>query len=59
MTDPCPHCTQAKRGCWVCTDEESDRAHHPDCPALFFTDKPERCRCMFLAMLDRPRMGDE
>lgn len=27
--------------------------HHPDCPALYYTDKPERCRCALLAMLDR------
>lgn len=31
------------------------RQHHPDCPALFFTDHPERCRCTFLVMLDNPR----
>jgi hypothetical protein len=36
-------------------DAPRERKHHPDCPALFFTDKPERCRCMFLAVLDRPR----
>lgn len=29
------------------------RAHHPDCPVNYFTDRPERCRCMFMAMLDR------
>ena len=31
------------------------RKHHPDCPALYYTDMPYRCRCVFLAALDRSR----
>lgn len=28
------------------------RKHHPDCPVNYFTDRPERCRCIFMAALD-------
>lgn len=29
-----------------------ERVHHVDCPALYFVDLPERCRCAILAALD-------
>jgi hypothetical protein len=35
MTDPCPHCTQARRGCWVCTEGGGirwDLINHGTCP---------------------------
>jgi hypothetical protein len=33
-------------------ESDEPRKHHPDCPVNFFTDRPERCRCIFMAMLD-------
>lgn len=31
----------------------AERQHHPDCPVNYWTDKPERCRCVFMAMIDK------
>jgi hypothetical protein len=33
-------------------ENDESRKHHPDCPVNYFSDYPERCRCVFMAALD-------